>query len=212
MQSKLSVFLDTLFLSVIAFFISYSTLKVFVDNNILCLCFALFVFIICWRLTFPKSIQSWNKKYTTKLEHKHMEKCIFALQTMENEQILAFFEQLFAKSFTVKRDENFLIIDNKLLVAFDYLSEKIEKRFVLEAYIKANKLQLEEIAIFTYTQTPDTVSYAKNLKDISIYFFDQADTYALMKECDTYISEKDETCKVKPFSNLKNISLSKKKA
>ncbi len=212
MQSKLSVFLDTLFLSVISFFISYATFKTFLSNPIVCLVLAIAIFILCWKIIFPQGIKSWRKKYTSFHEHKHMEKCNFTLQTSENDAILTFFEQLFAKTFIVEKKDNYLIIDKKLLVCFDYLSDVNQKRFVLNAYIEANKLGIYEIAIFTESASIDTTSYAKNLKNISIYFFDKVDTYKLMQKYDTYIVDKNSKVEYKPFSNLKNMSLNKKKA
>lgn len=212
MQSKISVVLDAIFFSVIAFLISFAVMKIFITQDIVCALLSLIIFLLSLKAILPKSFKEWNKKYSTKHEQKHMEKCIFALQSMENDSVLHFFEELFAKNYKVTRNKNFLIIDDKLLVAFDYLSEKNEKRFILEAYIEATKMNIPEIAIFTEKQSEDSNSYADKLQNISIYFFDSAETYALMKTYNHFSADKDFSITKKPFAGLKNMSLSKKKA
>lgn len=211
MQSKLSLILDTLFLSVISFIITFSTLQVFIESKLICLILASIVFILSIKLILPKTTASWNKKYTSIQEHKHIEKCRFSLQTMKNDDILALFSNIFEKNFSVTRFENYLIIDNKTLIGFDYLSEKLEKRFVLDCYITATKLNLQEIAIFTEKQSQETLAYAKNLST-NIFFFDISDTYALMKKVNIYPINKDIQTKQSHFAFFKNISLNKKKA
>lgn len=212
MQSKLSVFLDSIFLSTIAFFISMATFKVLIKNHIICLLLGAIVFALCIKIILPKNYSEWNKKILSNSEHKHMEKCIFALQSMEKAKLLTFFKQLFAKTYSVTTTSNYIIIDGKLLVAFDYISDKSSKRVVLDAYIKASKLNISEIAIFTDTQNPETTVYAKNLSGDKIFFFDNSDTYALMKQYSTFPINRDDNTKIKKLSNLKNMSLSRKKA
>lgn len=212
MQSKLSYKIDSFLLSLLTGFIFYSVILKFIKTKAIAIIISALAFVIIFRLSFMANKTLFDNKYIKLCDKKFIENCNFSLSTMKNDQILSLFKQIFENQYKVIQSENALILDDTAIIFFNFLDDKITKRYILETYIKASKVSAREIDIFTTGDTSECLHYSKQLPNISINFFDMADAYALFKKANIYPTPPTNQPIRKPFAGLKNISLTRKKA
>ena len=218
MQTRLSKFLNTIFKYTTIFLLFFVWLNFYLKNFILSIFISVLLSILIGLLLEFFSRKKQNILTLKKSEKKLIEECSFQFIFSEKKYHLNFYQMLLSKKYKVELMSDFLIVKNNdkcTLFIPIYQTSEIKSDDIIQSYLKAKELGINNIVITCKSYNEDALQYSKYVKDITFNLLDENLTFKhILKPLDTYPNfsiEKKKVDKLK-YNEIKKSALNKRKS